>query len=222
MIDNNPAMLDEGQRQRLKVLLSSQALDDALDKANAERADKRAAALAKVREAHSTQEAAEAAAEREAIALRARAEAAHLAWLKAANAHAEAVAAASQARHLHNTATRRAQRELAELGGETIDRTQHACRLAWSQAMGAQDWYFRGGGPGREKAEPRHPTLPEFIAALIAWIDELEAMRLSDMTPADIDARCVEIRGEIDARQVPPEKDGKLRTIASWVGPTLR
>lgn len=218
MIATNPQELDDAQRQRLRLLLSSQALDEALAQANADRARKRAAIITQLHEVHESQEKAEAAAEREATTLKAKAEAAHLAWLKAANAHAEAAAAASQARHLHRVATHTALVELADLGGEMIDSTQHICRLAWSQAIGAQEWAFVGHsayqhGPGWETVELLNPQFVELTSLMKARVDELEGLRLSDKTPAEIDARCAEIRAEVEARRMGPKKDGRPRNF---------
>lgn len=225
--DTPHATLTDAERAALAALTDSPLGRQIREAAEDERAAKRREILAKLhgtaaelRETTTQQSA-------EALRLRPKAEAAFAAWQTVLHALIAAEAAASDASTAAEHAEARALRELFELGTRDIDATVRELIFIESDARNAVDWRVAPAGEpdmfGRRKSEPRErfPGMLDFVARLRELRAELEALKLSSLTPAEIAARCKAAVDEARGPTIPPLPDSEPGKRALAVGPGM-
>jgi hypothetical protein len=193
------ATLTAEQTAALAALADGPAARAAVAAREAERAEQRQAVLARLADdLAAAREAAEAAGAAVAplAAAAEKARAAHevaLAKLHAAEAERSRTGAAVEA------VEGRAVHELRPLGGSAIDDTLRAVLHGERTALGGLTFRAaRGAFGGGESVTGPDASAVAWVSRLRAMRAELEAMRLADVTPQAIEARCATIAAEVE------------------------
>lgn len=201
----------------LKDLLQDPMIQEAIDRANAARAECRAARLAEWRAERAEAEKTLAEALGNAERLRPELQRRHAEYLQAMQRVGNAEWTASWASDRIERLGGRADFDLGELGSAAIDRAIHeirhadmAARTSFAGVRLIRNW--RGTVTDAELADP---TFDGFIARMAELRAEIEALRFSDLTPAEIEKRCEAAVAEAQARDVvrPERKD---RETVGW------
>lgn len=206
----NAVVITEAQQTALALLAASPLAAEAAARHEAARAQARRDALARLQSDESAAlaaldaaGAAEATARREVERLQAELRGAVGRLRDAARRETELTAA-------REAVVSRARRELAPLGGSAIDDALTAVRWAGRTAASAISFRVRPDWYGGEKApQIVDDTLPARAAQMAALGVELEGLRLADMAPAAIEARCSEIRTTVESGEVPTPANAK-------------
>ncbi len=218
---SSPAVLSDAARDALAALAASPLAAELAAKVDGERAARRCEVIEAMH-----RDAAAAKAEAEAMGNAALAQRDDVArrradYLAALGRQRELEGAASAATHQAERAVLRADRDLAELGGDRLDAALYLVRVAARQSQALIDHRVTRDHYGNvadvREADPSHSARWRRMTALAA---ELEAMRYDPaVTPAAIEARCREALAEVD-RTVPAPLPDAAR--AHPVLPALR
>lgn len=209
---SSPAVLSDAARDALAALAASPLAAELAAKVDGERAARRCEVIEAMH-----RDAAAAKAEAEAMGNAALAQRDDVArrradYLAALGRQRELEDAASAATHQAERAVLRADRDLAELGGDRLDATLHAVRVAARQSQALVDHRVTRDPYGRvtstHEADPSHGIRWRRMEALAA---ELEALRHDlGTTPSEIEARCREVLAEVE-RTTPTPPPGAQR-----------
>ncbi len=205
------AVLTPEQAEALQRLASSPAARLAAEQHEAARAEARRDGLARLAESEATARAALQAAGAAEQARRVEVEKLQAELRVAVGRLRDAARVETEAQAGREAIVSRARRELAPLGGAAIDDALTAVRWAGRVASGAVGYQPRKDGFFGSELPPvlLDATLPARVAQMAALATELEGLRLADMAPAAIEARCSEIRTTVESGEVPTPANAK-------------
>lgn len=198
--------LDRHQAAALQRLLSSPMAQKAAEQHEAARATQRAAILAELAEAEPPAvEAAEAAGAIEAAALIRVQEARQALRVAQAELNRASYAALCTSEALERTRSNAASK-LRPLGGDRIDATHRAVLFELQRTRSSLQWQTTRDHRGVEvgTTAPADAELAR-LAHLEKLAAELEQLRLSPLSPAELEARCGAIESWIASNAAPPK-----------------
>jgi hypothetical protein len=206
----NAAVLTPEQAEALQRLASSPAARQAAEQHEQGRAEQRRSVLERLAADEATARTAQAAAGAAEQACRVEVEKLQVALRGAVARLRDAARRETELTAAREAVVSRARRELAPLGGSAIDDALTAVRWAGRTAASAISFRVRPDWYGGEKApQIVDDTLPARAAQMAALGVELEGLRLADMAPAAIEARCSEIRTTVESGEVPTPANAK-------------